>query len=44
MTSMIERIEKEKPDNSFENDGLSRLFEGMTVLSSTWTIQNSLDW
>lgn len=30
---MIERIEKEKPDNSFENDGL--LFEGMTVLSFT---------
>lgn len=30
---MIERIEKEKPDNSFENDGL--LFEGMTMLSLT---------
>lgn len=30
---MIEQIEKEKPDNSFENDGL--LFEGMTVLSLT---------
>lgn len=30
---MIERIEKEKPDNSFENDGL--LFEGMIVLSLT---------
>lgn len=42
MISMIERIEKEKPDNSFENDGL--LFEGITMLSLTWTIQNSLDW
>lgn len=30
---MIERIEKEKPDNSFENDGL--LFEGITMLSLT---------